>query len=162
MPKNIVLLSDGTGNSAAKQHKTNVWRLYQGLDLRHDDQIAFYDDGVGSQEFLPVKLVCGAFGLGLKRNVVPLAWLKRRAYVVTQTRAAAAWSRLKGRGHAPPPKSASRLRGLMGRVPRLRAVVNWLPALALFSVLLLVLRQRGPASPTRRGSFARSASLTDA
>lgn len=27
--KKIVLLSDGTGNSAAKQHKTNVWRLYQ-------------------------------------------------------------------------------------------------------------------------------------
>ena len=25
--KKIVLLSDGTGNSAAKRHKTNVWRL---------------------------------------------------------------------------------------------------------------------------------------
>ena len=28
MIKKIVLLSDGTGNSAAKRHKTNVWRLY--------------------------------------------------------------------------------------------------------------------------------------
>lgn len=80
MPKNIVLLSDGTGNSAAKQHKTNVWRLYQALDLRHDDQIAFYDDGVGSQEFLPVKLVSGAFGLGLKRNVVRLYKTLCRTY----------------------------------------------------------------------------------
>jgi hypothetical protein len=33
MPKNIVLLSDGTGNSAGKLFKTNVWRLYQALDL---------------------------------------------------------------------------------------------------------------------------------
>ena len=31
--RNIVLLSDGTGNSAAKLHKTNVWWLYQALDL---------------------------------------------------------------------------------------------------------------------------------
>ncbi|HYZ26218.1 MAG TPA: hypothetical protein VE597_04865, partial [Geminicoccaceae bacterium] len=30
--RNIVLLSDGTGNSAAKLNKTNVWRLYQALD----------------------------------------------------------------------------------------------------------------------------------
>ena len=31
--KKIVLLSDGTGNGAAKRHKTNVWRLYDALDL---------------------------------------------------------------------------------------------------------------------------------
>ena len=34
--KNVVLLSDGTGNSAAKLFKTNVWRLYQTLDLRDE------------------------------------------------------------------------------------------------------------------------------
>ena len=33
MPKNIVLLSDGTGNSSANIVKTNVWRLYEALDL---------------------------------------------------------------------------------------------------------------------------------
>ena len=33
MPKAIVLFSDGTGNSAAALFKTNVWRLYQALDL---------------------------------------------------------------------------------------------------------------------------------
>ncbi len=33
MAKNIILLSDGTGNSAGKLRKTNVWRLYQALDL---------------------------------------------------------------------------------------------------------------------------------
>jgi hypothetical protein len=31
MPKNIILLSDGTGNSAGKLSKTKVWRLYQAL-----------------------------------------------------------------------------------------------------------------------------------
>ena len=70
--KKIVLLSDGTGNSAAKLHKTNVWRLYSALDLRRDDQIAMYDDGVGSQKFLPLRLLGGAFGWGLKRNVIEL------------------------------------------------------------------------------------------
>ncbi len=32
MGKNIILLSDGTGNSAGKLFKTNVWRLFQALD----------------------------------------------------------------------------------------------------------------------------------
>ncbi len=70
--KNIVLFSDGTGNGAAKRHQTNVWRLYRALDLQRKDQIAFYDDGVGSQEFLPFKILGGVFGLGLHRNIVEL------------------------------------------------------------------------------------------
>lgn len=53
----IVLLSDGTGNSAAKRHKTNVWRLYGALDLHRKDQIAMYGDGVGTQQFLLFKLL---------------------------------------------------------------------------------------------------------
>ena len=72
MPKNIVLLSDGTGNSAAKAHRTNVWRLYRALDLTQGDQIALYDDGVGSQEFLPFRILGGVFGWGLKGNVLDL------------------------------------------------------------------------------------------
>ena len=79
--KRIVLLSDGTGNSAAKRHKTNVWRLYEALDLSDpDEQIAFYDDGVGSQEFLPFKLLGGAFGWGLARNVLELYMALCRTY----------------------------------------------------------------------------------
>ena len=68
-PRNIVLLSDGTGNSAAKLNKTNVWTLYQALDLGGDDQIAYYDDGVGTAGFRPLRLLGGAFGWGLSRNV---------------------------------------------------------------------------------------------
>ncbi len=67
--RNIVLLSDGTGNSAAKLNRTNVWWLYQALDLGSDDQIAIYDDGVGTSGFRPLRLLGGAFGWGLSRNV---------------------------------------------------------------------------------------------
>jgi hypothetical protein len=78
MPKNIVLLSDGTGNSAGKLQKTNVWRLYDTLDLPHPpspeppEQIAYYDDGVGSSSFRPYAMLGGAIGVGLKRNVIDL------------------------------------------------------------------------------------------
>lgn len=57
MPKSIILLSDGTGNSAGKLRKTNVWRLFDALDMPHPgspdspEQIAYYDDGVGSSSF---------------------------------------------------------------------------------------------------------------
>ena len=80
MPKNIVLLSDGTGNSVAKLFKTNVWRLYQALDLQGGDQIAFYDDGVGTESFKPLALLGGAIGLGLKRNVLDLYTFLCRNY----------------------------------------------------------------------------------
>lgn len=71
MPKNIILLSDGTGNSNVKGRGTNVFKLYEAIDfnLRDYPQVAFYDDGVGTQEFKPLKLLSGAFGWGLSRNV---------------------------------------------------------------------------------------------
>lgn len=70
--RNIVLLSDGTGNSAGKLFKTNVWRLYEALDLSNASQIASYDDGVGTSSFKPFAVLGGAFGWGLKRNVLAL------------------------------------------------------------------------------------------
>ena len=73
MAKNIVLLSDGTGNSSAKLFKTNVWRLYQALD--HDNptkQVAYYDDGVGTSSFKLFAILGGVFGFGLKRNVIDI------------------------------------------------------------------------------------------
>ena len=70
--KKLIILSDGTGNGAAKRHGTNIRRLYEALDLHQRDQIAFYDDGVGSKDFLPLKLLGGVFGWGLKRNVLEM------------------------------------------------------------------------------------------
>jgi uncharacterized protein (DUF2235 family) len=73
MSKNIILLSDGTGASAAKVFKTNVWRLFQILDLRDpDNQIAYYDDGVGTSSFKLFAVLGGVFGFGLKRNVIDI------------------------------------------------------------------------------------------
>jgi hypothetical protein len=73
MPKNIILLSDGTGNSAAKLFKTNVWRIYEALDLTDPEtQVACYDDGVGTSTFMPLAILGGALGFGLKRNVLRL------------------------------------------------------------------------------------------
>ena len=72
MSRNIVLLSDGTGNSAAKVWRTNVWRTFEALDLSGNDQVAFYDDGVGTSSFKPWAILGGAFGFGLKRNVIDI------------------------------------------------------------------------------------------
>lgn len=81
MPKKIVLLSDGTGNSAARFTKTNVWRCYEALDLSDPGkQIAFYDDGVGTSSFRPLALLGGAFGYGIKRNVLDLYTFLCRNY----------------------------------------------------------------------------------
>jgi len=76
-PKSIILFSDGTGNSSAKLFKTNVWRMYEAVDLGPSsegkrDQIAYYDDGVGTSSFKPLTLMGGAFGWGLQRNVLDI------------------------------------------------------------------------------------------
>ncbi len=92
MPKNIVLCSDGTGQSGGKGNQTNVWRIYKsvasmdfkapptatedakafsqkGLPL---EQRVFYDDGVGTGRIRWWALFCGIFGYGLSRNVKQL------------------------------------------------------------------------------------------
>lgn len=71
MSKNIILLSDGTGKSNVIKRGTNVFKLYEAIDFNLPDcqQVAFYDDGVGSQEFKPLKILGGVFGWGLSRNI---------------------------------------------------------------------------------------------
>jgi uncharacterized protein (DUF2235 family) len=76
-PRCIFLLSDGTGNSAAR---TNVWRFYQALQLSDNDQIALYDDGVGTSNFKPLAILGGAIGWGLKRNLLDLYTFLCRNY----------------------------------------------------------------------------------
>ena len=74
--KNIVICSDGTGNTAIKGRGTNVFKLFEAVDLnghRTDPalapQVAIYDDGVGTEDFKPVRILAGATGYGLSRNV---------------------------------------------------------------------------------------------
>jgi uncharacterized protein (DUF2235 family) len=86
MNKNIVLFSDGTGNSAAKPFKTNVWRLYQAIDTvpptdpKARRQIAFYDEGVGTDNIKPLAILGGALGLGVWSNVRDLYTFVCRNY----------------------------------------------------------------------------------
>lgn len=75
-----MLLSDGTGNSAGKLFRTNVWRFYQALDLSTVAQIARYDDGVGSSSIRPIAMLGGAIGFGLKRNLIDLYMFLCRNY----------------------------------------------------------------------------------
>ncbi len=77
--KNIILCSDGTGNRGGKGDGTNVWRIYNYIDLNcHKDdscnrkQISYYEDGVGTEDFKLVKIFGGAFGWGLSRNIQEL------------------------------------------------------------------------------------------
>jgi uncharacterized protein (DUF2235 family) len=76
MAKRIIVCSDGTGNTAIKGRGTNVFKLFEAVDLvghrsnpALKPQVAVYDDGVGTEKFKPVKLFSGAFGWGLSRNV---------------------------------------------------------------------------------------------
>lgn len=77
VPKSIILFSDGTGNSSGKLFKTNVYKLYEALDLGPDargnrSQIAYYDNGVGTSSVKILAILGGVFGFGLKRNVINL------------------------------------------------------------------------------------------
>src|SRR5712691_6200912 len=83
--KNIILLSDGTGNSAAKVWRTNVWRVFGSLALTNARQVAIYDDGVGSVSCKPLALLGGfsvdkmtwpmTVGIPLRRTLAQL-WFK--------------------------------------------------------------------------------------
>ena len=75
MPKNIVVCSDGTGNRGGKTRGTNVWRMFNAVDRHSSDveQVTYYDDGVGTDDLRWARLLGGAFGYGLSRNI-------RRAY----------------------------------------------------------------------------------
>jgi uncharacterized protein (DUF2235 family) len=70
--RNLIVLSDGTGNSAAKSAKTNVWRLYQALKLSDGRQVAVFGDGVGTSSVKILRVLGLALGIGVKRNVLNL------------------------------------------------------------------------------------------
>ena len=77
MPKNIVLLLDGTSNEI-KTNRSNILRLY-GTLKKSDDQLVYYDPGVGTlgggnvwlQSWHKVMEVWGMMtGFGLDKNVL--------------------------------------------------------------------------------------------
>jgi uncharacterized protein (DUF2235 family) len=79
--RNLIVLSDGTGNSAAAASKTNVWRLYLALDVTDGTQIADFSDGVGTSNIKPLRILGQAFGFGVQLNVLRLYKFLCRNYV---------------------------------------------------------------------------------
>lgn len=83
MAKNVVLCSDGTGDQDIKNRGTNVFKLYEAVDIQGHkqrpepgkqplrQQVAFYDDGVGTANAF-ARVVGGAFGYGFSHNVKKL------------------------------------------------------------------------------------------
>lgn len=88
-PRNVVILSDGTGQRGGRtfdEARTNVYKLFRstrvGPDstINPDEQIAFYDAGLGTLETegtaperiirLIYNAVSQATGLGLTRNII--------------------------------------------------------------------------------------------
>ena len=66
MSKNIVILSDGTGQEGGKGQNTNVYKLFNMIEDRTPHQIAFYDRGLGTGFR---KLSGSAFGVGISKNI---------------------------------------------------------------------------------------------
>ena len=87
MAKNIILCSDGTGNADIKGRGTNVFKLFEAVDLNEyrtnpalDAQLAFYDDGVGTNGSVFARIMGNATGYGLAANVKQLYRELSRVY----------------------------------------------------------------------------------
>ncbi len=88
MSKNIILCADGTGNRGGTTPDSNVYRIYQALQLHCEPnastggtkQISFYDNGVGTATNKYIKAVTGAFGFGFARNIKDLYTYLARMY----------------------------------------------------------------------------------
>jgi hypothetical protein len=70
--KNIILCSDGTGNSGDHANSTNVFKLYKTVELQSTNQLSYYDDGIGSTGNKYIKIISGALGFGFKANLISL------------------------------------------------------------------------------------------
>jgi uncharacterized protein (DUF2235 family) len=78
MPKNIVILSDGTGQGASmpKAERTNVWKLWDATKRADPaQQVTFYDEGLGAEHKREwwrwaYDLASRATGLGISQNIL--------------------------------------------------------------------------------------------
>lgn len=66
MPKNIVILADGTGQEGGKGYNTNVYKIFNIIEDRSPNQIVYYDPGLGTSGFKRLKQ---ATGLGISKNI---------------------------------------------------------------------------------------------
>ncbi len=67
MAKNIIVLSDGTGQEGGRGHDSNVYKLMRMLEDRTERQMVFYDQGIGTDG----RAVSGNIaGLGFSENIL--------------------------------------------------------------------------------------------
>lgn len=67
MSKNIIILSDGTGQKGGVGSNTNVYKLFNMLEARTDNQLVFYDPGLGTDW----RKITGAIaGRGFSKNLI--------------------------------------------------------------------------------------------
>jgi uncharacterized protein (DUF2235 family) len=66
MPKRIVFCADGTWDNSSSH--SNVYKFYKSL-LVTADQMPFYDDGVGADGNIFLRIVEGAAGIGMRQKV---------------------------------------------------------------------------------------------
>jgi uncharacterized protein (DUF2235 family) len=66
MAKRIAFCADGTWDNS--NSRSNVYKLYKSL-LVSGDQMPFYDDGVGADGNIILKVVEGASGIGLRQKI---------------------------------------------------------------------------------------------
>jgi len=66
MSKNIVVFSDGTGQEGGKGNNSNVYKLFNMVEDRSPQQIAFYDRGLGTGWR---KITGNGAGMGISKNI---------------------------------------------------------------------------------------------
>ncbi len=66
MPKNIIVFSDGTGQEGGIDNNTNVYKLFNMVEDRTENQITFYDRGLGTGLR---KITGNISGMGISKNI---------------------------------------------------------------------------------------------
>ena len=66
MSKNIVIFSDGTGQEGGKGNNTNVYKLFNMIEDRTENQVSFYDRGLGTGWR---KITGNIGGMGISQNI---------------------------------------------------------------------------------------------
>ena len=82
MSKNIVLCSDGTGQAGGQGIVSSVWRLFKAVDRHHPivKQVVYHADGLGTEKNKFLRVLGGAFGYGIKRDILLLYTILVRTY----------------------------------------------------------------------------------
>ena len=65
--KNIVVMSDGTGQEGGEGNDTNIYKLFKMLENRTARQVVFYDRGLGTGLR---KVVGKVSGFGISQNIL--------------------------------------------------------------------------------------------